>query len=137
MMAIDSRRWRAFFVAVLVAVVTVGCGDNPGSVTRNDTPTTKAAFRPTEVKARTSSPADADGPVGVAACDEWVEKYLVCIDGKAPEAARAQMKIAVGQTKGTWRKTAETANGRAALATACTRMVESTRQATASFGCEW
>ena len=75
--------------------------------------------------------------VGVAPCDEWIEKYIVCIDHKAPQLAREQMKQAIAQTKRTWRKTARTAEGRVALATSCVRMVESTRQATVSIGCAW
>ncbi len=97
---------------------------------------TKPADKPAEKPA--DKPAAAgDNKVGVASCDEWMEKYTKCIDSKVPEAARAQMKDAMKQTADTWRQTASTPEGKTALENACKQMIESTKQATASFGCEW
>jgi hypothetical protein len=105
------------------------------------------AAKPAETKPAEAKPADkpaeakpaagGDNKVGVASCDEWMEKYTKCIDAKVPEAARNQMKDAMKQTADTWKQTASTPEGKTALENACKQMIESTKQATASFGCEW
>ncbi|HKA90285.1 MAG TPA: hypothetical protein VKE22_21635 [Haliangiales bacterium] len=99
--------------------------------------TKPAETKPAEAKKEEAKPPGGDNKVGVAACDEWMEKYTKCIDSKVPEAARAQMKDAMKQTADTWRQTASTPEGKTALENACKQMIESTKQATASFGCEW
>ena len=134
---IDANRLVLALLAMLTTMTAVGCEQELGPETRSRTRETSGAPRAKAAPAPSPPAATADGPVGVAACDEWVERYVLCVDGKAPEAARASMKVAIGQTKSTWRKTAQTPEGRAALTTACTRMVESTRQATAPLGCAW
>jgi hypothetical protein len=75
--------------------------------------------------------------VGVPACDEWMRKYRRCIDEKVPEAGRRQMLGAMLETAKTWRQTATTPEGRVALENACRQMIDSTRKATASMGCQW
>ncbi len=100
--------------------------------------TKPAETKPAETKPAEAKPAAAgENKIGVAACDEWMEKYTKCIEAKVPEAARAQMKDAMKQTADTWKQTASTPEGKTALENACKQMIESTKQATASFGCEW
>ena len=93
--------------------------------------------KPAEAKPAEAAKPAGDNKVGVASCDEWMEKYTKCIDAKVPEAARAQMKDAMKQTADTWKQTASTPEGKTALENACKQMIESTKQATASFGCAW
>jgi len=75
--------------------------------------------------------------IGVASCDEWTEQYTKCIESKVPEAARQQMRNALKQTADTYKRTASTLEGKNQLDNACKQMIESTKQATASLGCEW
>lgn len=119
-----ASRWFVHFTAIAIALFA-GCERSSPEPEVEPGPREEAKAEMTEK------------PVGVPACDKWVEKYVLCIDTKAPEPARRQMRQAIAQTEATWRRTAQTAEGRAALATACARMVEATRQATASMGCVW
>lgn len=84
-----------------------------------------------------SGPAVSAGDFGVPECDEYMKKYLTCIDGKVPEAARAPMKQALDQQKAAWQQAASSAEGKAALAKGCTDALAMTKQSTAAYGCSW
>jgi len=101
--------------------------------------TKPAETKPADKPAAAPAPAPAAGgdKIGVAACDEWMEKYTKCINSKVPEGGRAQMLDAMKQTADTWKQTASTPEGKQALENACKQMIDSTKQATASLGCEW
>ena len=101
-----------------------------------DKPAAAPADKPADKPAAAPAAGGADD-VGVAACNEWIQKYTKCINDKVPEAARQQMKDAMKQTTDTWKQTASTPEGKQALENACKQMIESTKQATASMGCEW
>jgi hypothetical protein len=76
------------------------------------------------------------GPTGVAACDEYLEKYRACIEDKVPEAARKAMTEALDTTVDAW-KQAAAGPGAAALETGCKAASEAAAQATAAMGCTW
>ena len=61
----------------------------------------------------------AAGDFGVPECDEYMRKYLTCIETKVPEAGRAMMKQSLDQQKAAWKQAASTPEGRNALATGC------------------
>jgi hypothetical protein len=75
--------------------------------------------------------------IGVPECDEFMSKYLACIDSKMPAAAIETTRDALRETVQAWKQAATTPEGRAALANACKQMMDSTRQATAAMGCKW
>ncbi len=79
----------------------------------------------------------ASGDFGVPECDNFMKKYLACIDGKVPEMARAPLKQALDQQKAAWKQAASTPQGKAALATGCTQAEASAKQSTAAYGCQW
>jgi hypothetical protein len=79
----------------------------------------------------------ADGEFGVAECDNYVKKYVGCVESKVPEAARAQMKQAFEQTKAAWKQAAATPAGKAALAQGCTQAEAASKTAMAAYGCQW
>jgi len=115
-----------------------GAETKPGETKPGETK--PAETKPAETKpaeAPAAAPAAGGDKIGVAACDEWMEKYTKCINDKVPEAARQQMKDAMKQTTDTWKQTASTPEGKQALENACKQMIDSTKQATASMGCEW
>jgi hypothetical protein len=74
--------------------------------------------------------------IGIAECDEYIEKYSKCISEKVPEAARQQMKDAMDQSTKAW-KEAAAGPAKDGLATACKAALDAAKQATASMGCEW
>jgi hypothetical protein len=76
--------------------------------------------------------------IGIAECDEYIEKYTKCIEGKMPEAGRGPAKDAMKQLVDGW-KQAASAGGAAkdALATGCKQALDAAKQATQAMGCEW
>jgi hypothetical protein len=86
----------------------------------------------------TSTPAvvvPAGDKVGVAECDDYLAAYDACITGKVPEAARAQYKAGIEQTRASWKKLAENPQTRASLAAACKQATEQARTQMKSFDC--
>lgn len=84
-----------------------------------------------------SQAAASDGGFGVAECDQYVKKYLACVDSKVPEAARAMVRQSLDQTKASWKQAAATPQGKAGLASACTQADANSKQAMQAYGCEW
>ncbi len=74
---------------------------------------------------------------GVPECDEFLNKYTACIEGKVPDAARAMVRQQLDATRASWKQAASTPEGKAALAASCKQMQESTKQAMAAYGCSW
>ena len=75
--------------------------------------------------------------IGVAVCDDYLEKYEKCVSGKVPEAARAQMKTAMDATRTAWKKAAETDAGKQGLEKACQMALDVAKKNMAHFKCEW
>jgi hypothetical protein len=88
--------------------------------------------------ANTSAAATTAGAeFGVPECDDYFKKYLACIDSKVPEAARAQVRQGLDQTKAAWKQAAATPEAKAALATGCKQATETAKTAMAAYGCTW
>lgn len=80
----------------------------------------------------------AAGDFGVPECDEYMRKYLACIDGKVPEMARGMMKQSLDQQKAAWKQAASTPEGRTGLAAGCKAADEQTKAAVVqTYGCAW
>ena len=76
--------------------------------------------------------------VGVSSCDDYVSKYVACIDEKVPEAEREAQRRIVFDNVTAWKQTA--AGGGAAekgLQTACKIATEQAKRATKDWGCAW
>jgi hypothetical protein len=84
-----------------------------------------------------TSLAVAEGDFGVPECDNYMRKYLACVDSKVPEAARPMLKRALDQSKTAWKQAASTPQGKAGLAAACTQAESASKQSMAAYGCEW
>jgi hypothetical protein len=77
------------------------------------------------------------GDFGVPECDDYMKKYLACIDSKVPDMARAQLKQAFEQQKSAWKQAASTPQGKSALATGCTQALATAKQSMAAYSCQW
>jgi hypothetical protein len=123
-----TRTWP---VLVAALACTLACGGG-------ETPAGNAAPKADAPKADTKgAPTVAAGDFGVPECDEYVKKYVACIDSKVPDAARPGLKTALDQMKTTWQKAAATPEGRAALATGCTQALAASKAAMAAYSCQW
>jgi hypothetical protein len=79
----------------------------------------------------------AEGDFGVPECDQFMKKYLTCIDDKVPEAMRPALKQALDQQKAAWQKAASTPEGKAALKDGCEKAEAQAKQSMAAYQCAW
>jgi hypothetical protein len=79
----------------------------------------------------------AAGDFGVPECDEYMRKYLECVNSKVPESARAMVKQSLDATRSQWKQAASTPQGKAGLAMACTQATTAAKQAMSAYGCTW
>jgi hypothetical protein len=86
--------------------------------------------------ANTGTTASGD-KIGVAECDEYIQKVEACLGGKVPEAQRATYKSALDTMRTTWKKAAETPQGKAALAQGCKAALDQAKTSMSTFGCSW
>ncbi len=93
---------------ILVLVFTLaGCQQQPSpAASKTDQPSTDVA---------TSTAGD----IGIAECDDYLNKYQACVLTKAPASARATLKQSLDQTRTVWRTASATPGGKAGLAAAC------------------
>lgn len=129
-------------VAVCALLLTAcGGGSNTATTSNNSSAPANANNKTstTSTPTTTSSPttAAAGDKIGVPECDDFLAKYEACVTGKVPEAARPQFKSAVEQWRASWRKTAETPEGKAGLTQACKAAMEQTKVSMKSFNCEF
>lgn len=112
-------------LALAVAIAAAGCSGE------------SAPPPPSMMAEQPAATAPAVSDFGVPACDQYMRKYVACVDSKVPEAARAAMKQSFEHSKAAWKQAASTPEGRQHLAAACTQAEATARQAMASYGCTW
>ena len=126
-------------LALALCSFLIGCGGSTTSentAPKNDNKT--AETKPAETKpAETTTASTSGDKIGVAECDEYLDKYEACISGKVPEAARATLKSSLETTRKEWKKAASTPEGRAGLANACKTARDAAKQSMSAYGCSW
>jgi predicted metalloprotease with PDZ domain len=75
--------------------------------------------------------------VGIADCDEFIEKYERCVKSKVPESARNIFSENLESMRANWRAAAATPKGRAALTQGCRSALEQARASLSTYGCAW
>ncbi len=99
---------------------------------------------PTQTTAKPAAPAPAPtqpvaaptaSSIGVAECDDYLNKYEACVNGKVPEAARASLKQSLDATRGAWKSAAATPAGKEGLASACKQAYDASKAAMSQYGC--
>jgi hypothetical protein len=125
---------RASFGLVTAAVAfTLGACSGGGESAKPPAASPQAAAPAATSAAATTAGAE----FGVPECDDYIKKYLACIDSKVPEAARAQVRQGLDQTKAAWKQASATPEAKAALATGCKQATETAKTAMAAYGCAW
>jgi len=124
---------RLLAVTLVGVAVTVACGGGP-KATSSQTP---PAAPPATTAAAGSAASVAPGDFGVPECDQYMRKYLACIDSKVPDMVRPTLKASLDQQKQAWKKAASTPEGKAGLAAACTQMEGQSKAAMQAYGCSW
>ena len=122
-------------LSLAAALVAAACG---GGGTQSAPQPKKPAAPPASTAAQPpATTAAAEGDFGVKECDDYVRKYLACVDSKVPEAARAMVRQSLDQTKAQWKAAAATPQGKAGLASGCKTAHEMAKQSMAAYGCQW
>jgi hypothetical protein len=75
--------------------------------------------------------------IGVAECDEFIQKYEACVNSKVPETARSMVKANLDTMRNAWKKAAETPQGKAGLAQGCKQALDQAKTTMGSYGCAW
>lgn len=86
--------------------------------------------------ANTGTTASGD-KIGVAECDEFIQKYEACVNSKVPESARSMVKANLDTMRTAWKKAAETPQGKAGLAQGCKSALDQAKTTMGSYGCSW
>ena len=108
------------------------CGGGQPAPAQSAPPASTAA---SAAPAATSAATTAGAEFGVPECDDYIKKYLACIDSKVPEAARATVRQSLDQTKSQWKQAAATEQGKAGLAMGCKAATDAAKTAMAAYGC--
>lgn len=94
--------------------------------------------QPTNNAAKTET-ASTGEKTGVPECDEYVEKYEICLTSiaeKYPQVAPNLKTAFEAQRKG-FKDAASTPQGKTALAGQCKQFIESAKQSTSAYACKW
>jgi hypothetical protein len=136
-------------VAVCCALLLSACGGSDttsnnnattnASKTTTTTTTTSTPATTTASPAATGSPAatatSSGDKIGIAECDDFLDKYDACVTDKIPAAARAQYQSSLTQWRKSWRDAAANPQTKATLAQQCKMIAEQTSQSMKTFGC--
>ena len=118
---------------LMVLVTAVGCQSKTESASPAPSAASESKTAPT---ASTAPPATA-GVIGVAACDEYLNKWETCLATKVTGDAREQVKVALDATRDAWKRAVATPEGKAGLAAACEQAAELAKMQVAAYGCSW
>jgi hypothetical protein len=121
---ISKRVVSGAVVLVSGLVVSMACG---GSSSSTSTPSATAG---------SSSAGNTAAQFGVPECDDYIQKYLACIE-KMPGGAQSGARTTLDSTREQWKQAAATEAGKSALAMTCKAAVDSARTATTPYGCTW
>jgi len=127
-----------FVSALALGLLACGGGEKSAPPPAQAAPAATAAAAPAGgAPASTSAASAASAEFGVPECDDYLAKYLACIDSKVPEAARAMVRQQLDQTKAAWKQAASTPQGKAGLAMGCKQALDAAKTSMAAYGCSW
>ena len=131
------------------AIFAAACGAPAANTGTNNTNAKPANTAPANTATNTSTSeapkTDANktetaaDSVGVPECDEYIKKYEACltsIAAKSP-AVEGPMKTAFQAQRDGFKKSAETPQGKTALAGICKQAIETAKESTKAYACTW
>lgn len=111
-----------------------GNSNTAGTDNTNNASTTSSPAADTPASTTTANAGD---KIGIPECDNYLTKYEACVSGKVPEAARAQYKSSLEQTRKSWREMAANPQTKAGLTKACQMATDQAKQTFKLFGCDF
>jgi hypothetical protein len=125
-------QFRPAVLALGLALVLTACQQQSAPTAAAPSAPARAAAPATPAPAAAAATADS---VGIAECDDYLNKYQACVQSKVPEAARATLIQSLDQTRAAWRTTLAAPGGKDSLAAACKQMRDATRASMSAYGC--
>lgn len=144
-----SKLHKYITFSILIALVSISMAACGGATTENKPANTAQANKPaSENKAEgnktAEEPKKEEGKetasaekVGVAECDEYLEKVEICLKDKVPATSRAMFEDAMKQNRQAWKTAASSPQGKATLASLCKQTLDTAKTSMASFNCTW
>lgn len=132
---------KALIIAALIcgALGFAGCGSTPPATGGNTVVATNTNNEPkTGDVAKNDAPATGD-KTGVAECDEYIEKYEICLTGIAEKYPQIQpsLKSAFETQRKGFKDAAANPQSKATLASTCKQAMDAAKQATTAYACKW
>jgi uncharacterized protein YaiL (DUF2058 family) len=129
----------AFTIFASCALLLVACGktDTTSNMNANKAGADNASKTSTSGSPASNTTASTGEKIGVPECDEYLTKYEACVSAKVPDAARAQYKSSLEQTRKSWREMAANPQTKAGLAKACQLATDQAKQTFKLFGCDF
>ena len=126
---------RYSLIALSLSAVLLAACNKGGDTSTASAPAAPAAPSAPAAPAAPSAPVATADRVGIAACDDYLDKYQVCVANKVPEAARATFEQSLGATRASWKSMASNSATAASLEAACKQATDAAKQAMSSYGC--
>jgi hypothetical protein len=123
--------------SILCAAILIGCNKTEMGNSNTAADNSNKMATTSSNSGGPSTTAASGDKIGVPECDDYIAKYESCIKGKAPEAARASMESSLKTVREQWKKSAENAQSRAALAAACKQASDTAAAGMKAYGCTW
>lgn len=92
--------------------------------------------KPEEAAAEGGAEAAAAEKIGVAVCDEYIEKYGKCIEEHAPDNMKTQMQDALAKSAERFKKQSEGPE-KDTLEQSCTAALEAVKKTSKGWGCTY
>jgi hypothetical protein len=121
-------------VAVVALVTIVGCKSKTEPVA---SAAPAASEAPAASAPAATPPVATAGEIGVAACDEYLNKWEACLAAKITGDAREQVRVALDASRDAWKRAAATTEGKAGLADACQQATDVAKMQVSAYGCSW
>ena len=122
--------------AVLCAAILIGCGKT--ETTSNTNATTKdgdKATTSTPATTTTTTKTSSGEKIGIAACDDFIDKYEACVNSKVPEAQRATYQSTLKQWRDSWRELAKNPMTKGTLEAGCKQAAEQAKTSMKAYDC--
>ena len=74
---------------------------------------------------------------GIAACDDFLQKYDTCVTSKLPEAQRATYKAQLDQTRKMWLDMAKNPSAKSTMEGTCKQTMDAIKASLQSAGCSF
>jgi hypothetical protein len=122
--------------AVLCAAILIGCGKTESTTSNTNSMTKDGDKATTSTPATTTTTKTSSGEkIGIAACDDFVDKYEACVNSKVPEAQRAQYQSTLKQWRDSWRELAKNPMTKGTLEAGCKQAAEQAKSSMKAYDC--